>query len=105
MATTAACYSRCGLAWAACYAAAGLVAGTVTGGIGAPAAVIACNAAEGTCMTAYVGAAAVDVAGGVALGAMAGPVGVGLAVCFSVGAYFKNKNKKRENDEQSGAQK
>jgi hypothetical protein len=83
MAATAACYSGCGLAWAACYAAAGLVAGTVTGGIGAPAAVIACNAAEGT--------VAVDAAGGVGLAAMAGLVGVVFAVCVSVGAYFKQK--------------
>ena len=46
------CYAGCGTTWVACYAAAGLVAGTVTGGIGAPAAALACNAVQSTCMTA-----------------------------------------------------
>jgi hypothetical protein len=48
----AACYSACGLAWAACYSQAGLVAGTIVALPAAPAAALACNAAEGACMTA-----------------------------------------------------
>ncbi|CAG8800280.1 32401_t:CDS:2, partial [Racocetra persica] len=35
-----------------CYAAAGLVAGTATGGLGAPAAALLCNVAQETCMAA-----------------------------------------------------
>ncbi|KAI8837667.1 hypothetical protein BJ741DRAFT_602937, partial [Chytriomyces cf. hyalinus JEL632] len=46
------CISACNAGWVACYAGAGLVAGTVTAGIGAPAAAIMCNAAQGACMTA-----------------------------------------------------
>jgi len=34
----------------ACYSAAGFTFGTVTAGAGVPAAIIACNAALGTCM-------------------------------------------------------
>ena len=45
-----ACQSACNAGWVTCYAGAGLVAGTVTGGVGAPAAAIVCNAAQGTCM-------------------------------------------------------
>ncbi len=58
MATLSLCYAGCGISWAACYAAAGLIAGTVTAGVGAPAAALACNAAEGTCMTACTGVGA-----------------------------------------------
>ena len=49
------CYATCGTAWAACYTTAGLIAGTVVASSLAPAAAIACNAAEGTCMTACTG--------------------------------------------------
>ena len=38
-----------------CYAGAGLVAGTVTAGLGAPEMALACNAAQGLCMTACAG--------------------------------------------------
>ncbi|RIB08800.1 hypothetical protein C2G38_319280 [Gigaspora rosea] len=47
-----ACQSSCNAGWVACYAAAGLIAGTVTGGLGAPATAILCNIAQGTCMAA-----------------------------------------------------
>ncbi|CAG8710320.1 36361_t:CDS:2 [Gigaspora margarita] len=46
------CQSSCNAGWVACYAAGGLVAGTVTGGLGAPAAAILCNIAQGACMAA-----------------------------------------------------
>ncbi len=46
------CQAGCCTAWVACYAAAGLVAGTVTAGLGAPAAALACNAQQGFCMAA-----------------------------------------------------
>ena len=46
-----ACITACNVVWVGCYAAAGLVAGTITAGIGAPAAALACNAAQGLCMT------------------------------------------------------
>ena len=39
------CYSGCNAVWVACVAAAGGVAGVTTGGIGVPAAILACNAA------------------------------------------------------------
>ena len=46
------CYGACGTVWAGCYSAAGLVAGTVVASPAAPAAALACNAAEGLCMAA-----------------------------------------------------
>ncbi|RIB08866.1 hypothetical protein C2G38_1982239 [Gigaspora rosea] len=46
------CQSACNAGWVSCYAAAGLVAGTVTGGVGAPAAAILCNVGQGACMAA-----------------------------------------------------
>eukprot|EP00525_Craspedostauros_australis_P008152 CAMPEP_0198121790 /NCGR_PEP_ID=MMETSP1442-20131203/33080_2 /TAXON_ID= /ORGANISM="Craspedostauros australis, Strain CCMP3328" /LENGTH=173 /DNA_ID=CAMNT_0043780665 /DNA_START=161 /DNA_END=679 /DNA_ORIENTATION=- len=52
------CQSGCNAVVVACYAGAGLTFGTVTGGLGAPAAALACNAALGTCMAACVAAAA-----------------------------------------------
>ena len=36
----------------ACYAGAGFTFGTVTAGLGIPAAIVACNAALGTCSSA-----------------------------------------------------
>ncbi|RIB08799.1 hypothetical protein C2G38_1982314 [Gigaspora rosea] len=48
----AVCQTACNAGWVACYAAGGLVAGTVTGGLGAPAAAILCNIAQGGCMAA-----------------------------------------------------
>ncbi|CAG2105276.1 unnamed protein product [Medioppia subpectinata] len=44
------CQTACNAAWVACLASAGVVAGTVTAGAGAPAAVLACNALQGVCM-------------------------------------------------------
>jgi hypothetical protein len=55
------CISACGTAWAACYAAAGLIAGTITAGVGAPAAALACNAAESVCMKGCVANGVVEV--------------------------------------------
>jgi hypothetical protein len=52
MAGFAACYAACGLAWAACYAEACLIAGTIIAAPSAPAAALACNVAEGACMSA-----------------------------------------------------
>ncbi|KAI8837668.1 hypothetical protein BJ741DRAFT_602939, partial [Chytriomyces cf. hyalinus JEL632] len=46
------CVSACNAGWVSCYAGAGLVAGTVTAGLGAPAAAMMCNAAQAACMTA-----------------------------------------------------
>ncbi|KAI7900721.1 uncharacterized protein BX663DRAFT_438581, partial [Cokeromyces recurvatus] len=40
----------CNAVAVACYAAAGSTFGTVTGGAGIPAAIVACNAALGVCM-------------------------------------------------------
>ena len=39
------CMSGCNAVWVACVAAAGGVAGVSTGGLGVPAAILACNAA------------------------------------------------------------
>ncbi len=46
------CYTGCNALWVACVAAAGGVAGVTTGGVAVPAAILACNAAQGTCMAA-----------------------------------------------------
>ena len=46
------CQTGCNAAWVACVAAAGGTAGVTTGGLGVPAAILACNAAQGVCMGA-----------------------------------------------------
>jgi len=46
------CQAACSAAVVSCYAAAGLTFGTVTAGVGAPAAAIACNTAFGQCSAA-----------------------------------------------------
>ncbi|OQV18846.1 hypothetical protein BV898_07102 [Hypsibius exemplaris] len=46
------CQTGCNTAWVACLAGLGVVAGTATAGAAAPAAVLACNAAQGICMAA-----------------------------------------------------
>ena len=56
--TVAVCIGACNSAAAACYAAAGLVIGTVTLGVGAPPAAIACSAGQGACMVACMGGGA-----------------------------------------------
>ena len=48
------CQTGCNTVWVACVAAAGGVAGVSTGGAAVPASILACNAAQGTCMTACV---------------------------------------------------
>lgn len=50
------CQTGCNGVACACYAASGATFGTVTAGIGVPAAIAACNAALGTCMAACVAA-------------------------------------------------
>lgn len=46
------CQAGCAAVVVACYAAGGAVFGTVTGGVGVPAAIVACNSAYGTCQAA-----------------------------------------------------
>ncbi len=50
------CQSGCNAVAVACYAAAGATCGTITAGVGVPAAIAACNAALGVCMAACVAA-------------------------------------------------
>lgn len=50
------CQTGCNACVVACYAAAGATFGTITAGAGVPAALIACNAAQGVCMAACVAA-------------------------------------------------
>ena len=50
------CQTGCNTVWVACVAAAGGIAGVSTGGLGVPAAILACNAAQGACMAACVAA-------------------------------------------------
>lgn len=52
------CQTGCNTVWVECVAAAGGTAGVSTGGVGVPAAILACNAAQGTCMVACVAAGA-----------------------------------------------
>ena len=47
----AVCQTGCNAVWVACVSAGGGVAGVSTGGAGVPAAILACNAANGVCMT------------------------------------------------------
>jgi len=54
---TAACdISHCNAAWVACVTAAGWVPEVATWGAGLPAAILACNAAQGVCMAACMAA-------------------------------------------------
>ena len=46
------CQTGCNAAWVACVAAAGGTAGVTTGGLAVPAAILACNVAQGACMAA-----------------------------------------------------
>ncbi|KAG0044043.1 hypothetical protein BGZ83_010726 [Gryganskiella cystojenkinii] len=50
------CQSGCNALVVACYSGAGFTFGTVTGGAGIPAVIVACNAALGTCMVSCVAA-------------------------------------------------
>lgn len=50
------CQTGCNALVVACYTAAGFTFGTITGGLGAPPAIIACNTALGTCMAGCVAA-------------------------------------------------
>ena len=50
------CQTGCNTVWVACVAAAGGTAGVSTGGAAVPAAILACNAANGVCMSACVAA-------------------------------------------------
>ena len=50
------CQTGCNALVVACYASAGLTFGTITAGMGTPAAAIACNAALGTCMAGCIAA-------------------------------------------------
>ncbi len=55
------CYTGCNVVWVACCAAAGGVAGVSTGGAAVVPAILACNAAQGTCMSACTVALALPV--------------------------------------------
>ncbi|KAJ7387350.1 hypothetical protein OS493_004341 [Desmophyllum pertusum] len=50
------CQTGCNFAWVTCVTAAGGVAGVSTGGVGVPAVILACNAAQGVCMAACIAA-------------------------------------------------
>ncbi|KAG1436808.1 hypothetical protein G6F56_013401 [Rhizopus delemar] len=50
------CQTGCNAVVVACYAGAGFVFGTITGGLGAPPAILACNAGLGVCMSGCVAA-------------------------------------------------
>ena len=52
------CQTGCNTLWVACVSAAGGVAGVSTGGAAVPAAILACNAAQGACMVACIAAGA-----------------------------------------------
>ena len=52
------CQTGCNTVWVACVTAAGGVAGVSTGGAAVPAAILACNASQGTCMVACIAAGA-----------------------------------------------
>ena len=52
------CQTGCNTLWVACVSAAGGVAGVSTGGAAVPAAILACNAAQGECMAACIAAGA-----------------------------------------------
>lgn len=89
------CQTVCNVAVVSCYGTAGLTFGTITGGVGAPAAALACNGLLGTCMSAcatkFLAEGAAETA---ATGGMLGPVvavggvvlGIGGAVAATTAA-------------------
>eukprot|EP00747_Dinoflagellata_sp_TGD_P167779 gnl/TRDRNA2_/TRDRNA2_192871_c0_seq1.p1 gnl/TRDRNA2_/TRDRNA2_192871_c0~~gnl/TRDRNA2_/TRDRNA2_192871_c0_seq1.p1 ORF type:complete len:591 (+),score=74.97 gnl/TRDRNA2_/TRDRNA2_192871_c0_seq1:119-1891(+) len=87
-----ACQTVCNTGVVACYAAAGLTFGTVTGGMGAPAAALACNSAQGACMAACAskflieGAAETAASGGI-LAPLIGVGGTAIAVGTGAAAF------------------
>mmetsp|Transcript_10110 Transcript_10110/g.18213 ORF Transcript_10110/g.18213 Transcript_10110/m.18213 type:complete len:106 (-) Transcript_10110:71-388(-) len=86
------CQTACNAGAVTCYAAAGLSFGTVTGGVGIPAAAATCNSVLGACMAAcaakFLGEGAAETG---ASGGWMGPVVVvgGVAV-MSFAKYFTN---------------
>ena len=52
LAAYGACQTGCNAVWVTCIAAAGGTAGVTTAGAAVPAAILACNVAQGTCMAA-----------------------------------------------------
>lgn len=83
------CQTACNAGVCACYAAAGLTFGAVTGGVGAPAAAIACNGAQGVCMSAcaakFLAEGAAETA---ATGGILGPVVAVGGTALAAGAWF-----------------
>ena len=55
------CQTGCNTVWVACVAAAGGTAGVTTAGVAVPAAILACNAANGVCMAACIAALAAPI--------------------------------------------
>ncbi len=52
------CYSGCNALWVTCVSGVGGVAGVTTGGVGVPAAVLACNSGQGVCISGFMAALA-----------------------------------------------
>eukprot|EP00746_Dinoflagellata_sp_MGD_P125920 gnl/MRDRNA2_/MRDRNA2_60813_c0_seq2.p1 gnl/MRDRNA2_/MRDRNA2_60813_c0~~gnl/MRDRNA2_/MRDRNA2_60813_c0_seq2.p1 ORF type:complete len:390 (-),score=84.04 gnl/MRDRNA2_/MRDRNA2_60813_c0_seq2:75-1157(-) len=79
-----ACQTACNAGVVTCYAAAGLTFGTVTAGLGAPAAALACNSVQATCMAAcaakFLAEGSAETA---ATGGVMGPVIMGGGVVMS----------------------
>lgn len=82
-----ACQSACNAGVVTCYAAAGLTFGTVTGGVGAPAAALACNSVQATCMalcaSKFLAEGSAEMA---ATGGVMGPVVLGGGAVMTAGA-------------------
>lgn len=83
-----ACQTACNAGVVTCYAAAGLTFGTVTAGIGAPAAALACNSIQATCMAAcatkFLAEGSAETA---ATGGVMGPVVIGGGIVMSALAF------------------
>ena len=92
------CQTACNAGAVACYSAAGFTFGAVTAGVGAPAAVLACNTVLGTCMSTCAAKFAVEAsAETAATGGMMGPVLVVGGTLLTAGGaaffYWKSKPK------------
>lgn len=62
LATYGLCQTACNAAVVICYSAAGFTFGTVTAGVGVPAAIVVCNTALAACMAKCVAVAAASAA-------------------------------------------
>ena len=89
------CQTACNAGACACYGSAGFVFGTVTAGMGVPAAIITCNTILGTCMSVcaakFLAEASAETA---ATGGTMGPILAVGSIAVLWGVYRQNHHRR-----------